>query len=109
MKSSFALLVVSCLGLSCFAVCPSADLTGDCYVDIADFAEFALQWLTGDGVPDDMVSIPGGAFQMGDSIYEGSPIELPCTPLPSTPFLWVNTQSLTGSMLRFSILYFPKV
>lgn len=77
MKSSFALLVVSCLGLSCFAVCPSADLTGDCYVDIADFAEFALQWLTGDGVPDDMVSIPGGAFQMGDSLYEGSPIELP--------------------------------
>ena len=28
-------------------VCPSADLTGDCFVDLADLAIFAQQWLTG--------------------------------------------------------------
>ena len=28
--------------------CPSADLTGDCFVDIADLAVLASQWLTGD-------------------------------------------------------------
>jgi hypothetical protein len=29
-----------------FAGCPSADLTGDCLVDLEDFAVFASQWLT---------------------------------------------------------------
>lgn len=28
--------------------CPSADLTGDCYVDLADLAVMAEQWLTGE-------------------------------------------------------------
>jgi formylglycine-generating enzyme required for sulfatase activity len=46
MKTSITLLVVSCLSLSCFAVCPSMDFTGDCRVDLADFAMFAEQWLT---------------------------------------------------------------
>jgi formylglycine-generating enzyme required for sulfatase activity len=41
-----AVLFVSCFGLSCFAACPSADLTGDCRVDLADFAVLAGQWLT---------------------------------------------------------------
>jgi len=51
-----AVLFVSCLALSCFADCPSMDATGDCQVDIADFAVFAEQWLT-EGVrgPYDMV------------------------------------------------------
>ena len=35
------LLFVSCFVLSCFAECPSADLTGDCFVDFEDFAVFA--------------------------------------------------------------------
>ena len=34
------------------AACPSADLTGDCRVDAADFAVMASQWLF-QGVPDD--------------------------------------------------------
>ena len=30
--------------------CPEADLTGDCFVDLADFVKLAGQWLTGDGI-----------------------------------------------------------
>lgn len=33
-----------------FSECPSADLTGDCRVDLEDFAIFAGQWLT-EGIP----------------------------------------------------------
>jgi hypothetical protein len=40
-----AVLFVSCSGLSCFAGCPAADLTGDCVVDFNDFAIMAGQWL----------------------------------------------------------------
>jgi formylglycine-generating enzyme required for sulfatase activity len=38
------------LALPVFAVCPSADLTGDCRVDLADLAVLASQWLA-DGNP----------------------------------------------------------
>ncbi len=47
MKSLIAFLTACCLGFSCFAVCPSMDLTGDCFVDMADFADLAGQWLSG--------------------------------------------------------------
>jgi sulfatase modifying factor 1 len=69
------------MALPVLASCPSADLTGDCIVDLADFAVISnqwlnaqtnldpllRQWLTGDRLPEDMVSIPAGAFQMGNS------------------------------------------
>ncbi|MHC4456071.1 MAG: formylglycine-generating enzyme family protein [Planctomycetota bacterium] len=49
------------------AECPSADLTGDCFVDFEDLAVLANQWLTTDPcVPDDMAYIPDGNFVMGD-------------------------------------------
>ena len=77
-----------------FADCPSADLTGDCFVDFEDFSviganwlngydyndvnTLASQWLTTDPcVPGDMAYIPDGAFQMGDSFEEGWLDELP--------------------------------
>jgi formylglycine-generating enzyme required for sulfatase activity len=45
-----ALWIVWCclvlLALPVFAACPTADLTGDCRVDLADFAVIAEQWLT---------------------------------------------------------------
>jgi sulfatase modifying factor 1 len=65
--------------LPVFAVCPSADLTGDCYVDLADFAVLVEQWLTGVQVPGDMVIIPAGTFQMGNckTAEEGWTEELP--------------------------------
>jgi len=59
------------------ADCPTADLTGDCFVDMEDLAVFAGQWLTGDGIPADMAFIPGGTFQMGDSFEEGYVAERP--------------------------------
>ncbi|MHC4212829.1 MAG: formylglycine-generating enzyme family protein [Planctomycetota bacterium] len=75
------LFIVS--GSSVIADCPSADLTGDCFVDFQDFAvigaqflngydwndvnTLANQWLTTDPcVSDDMVYIPDGTFVMGD-------------------------------------------
>ena len=69
------------------AACPSADLTGDCFVDFNDFTVMANQWpatdfndvtvmanqwlTVGPYVPDDMVLIPGGTFDMGDHFDEG--------------------------------------
>jgi formylglycine-generating enzyme required for sulfatase activity len=56
------------------------DFTGDCRVDFADFALFAEQWLTeGESLPlpEDLVSIPAGTFQMGDSIGDGGASERP--------------------------------
>jgi formylglycine-generating enzyme len=71
------------LALPILAICPLADLTGDCYVDLADFAVFAEQWMTGDRVPEDMVIIPAGTFQMGNSTNagEGYSEELPVHPV----------------------------
>jgi len=58
--------------------CPSADLTGDCFVDFEDFAILASQWLTTDPcIPDDFAYIPDGTFQMGDSFNEGYSDERP--------------------------------
>ena len=39
------LCLVNLAGVSC-AACPSADLTGDCKVDIEDFSQLASGWLT---------------------------------------------------------------
>jgi len=88
-----SLIVIAISGNFCLAACPSADLTGDCFVDFNDFAllaidwpatdynDFALmadQWLTPDPyVPDDMAYIPGGTFEMGDDFSEGNSDELP--------------------------------
>jgi formylglycine-generating enzyme len=79
------------MALPVLADCPSADLTRDCFVDLADFAvisaqwlntqtdldPFINQWLTGDRLPEDMVAIPAGTLQMGDSIGDGYSSELP--------------------------------
>jgi formylglycine-generating enzyme required for sulfatase activity len=71
----------------------SADLNRDGFVDLEDFALFAAKWLTGDGVPLDMVPIPNGTFEMGDAFNEGSNWELP-----------VHTVTLS----RYSQLYMGK-
>ena len=76
------------------ADCPSADLTGDCFVDFEDFAVIGAQWLNGYDwndvntlanqwlttdpcMPDDMVYISGGEFEMGDHFAEGYDDERP--------------------------------
>ena len=97
--SKLALAVLCCLYLleSAPAACPSADLNGDCFVDFNDFALLAIDWpatdyndfglmaadwLTPDPcIPDDMVFIPGGTFEMGDSFAEGNADERPVHPV----------------------------
>jgi len=85
--------VIGASGGFAVAACPSADLTGDCFVDFNDFALIAIdwpatdfndvavmanQWLTsGPYVPNDMAYIAGGTFQMGNNLGGGWPDELP--------------------------------
>jgi formylglycine-generating enzyme required for sulfatase activity len=84
--------------LPAWGQCPSADLTRDCFVDLADFAVLAgqwltedpnteadnlsllaSQWLTGSRLPSDMIVIPAGTFPMGNCKQpdEGFSYELP--------------------------------
>ena len=44
-KLALICMVLLLVGIS-FGVCPSADLTGDCKVNLADFAIMASEWLT---------------------------------------------------------------
>ncbi|MCK4293223.1 MAG: formylglycine-generating enzyme family protein [Planctomycetes bacterium] len=85
MMSTLALVVLCYLFLtqSAPAACPSADLTGDCFVDFEDFALMAAQWLTTDPcVPNDMIYIPDGEFEMGDHLGDGyADDELPIHPV----------------------------
>jgi len=83
-KTSSILIYIVLIAISgnfCLAACPSADLTGDCFVDYNDFAVMAAQWLTGDPcdpcIPDAMLLIPGGTFEMGDHFNEGFSDERP--------------------------------
>jgi formylglycine-generating enzyme required for sulfatase activity len=77
--------------LAAFTACPSADLSGDCFVDYEDFALMGEKWLNGydyndlaemanqwlSGYPN-MTYIPGGEFEMGDHFApEGYEDELP--------------------------------
>ena len=66
------LTAVLCISGNLLAVCPSADLTGDCIVNLADFAKMAEQWLT-EGIQDiTWVSINDSGAGMKDE--SGSPI-----------------------------------
>jgi hypothetical protein len=87
------LILLALMALPVLADCPSADLTQDCFVDLADFAVISSQWLnsqtdlnplidqwlTGDRLPEDMIVIPDGTFQMGNSkdASEGRSDEFP--------------------------------
>jgi formylglycine-generating enzyme required for sulfatase activity len=50
-KHVVGMVLVLSLTLPSFSACPSADLTGDCRVDLEDFAILAAQWLT-EGLPE---------------------------------------------------------
>ena len=93
MKKSILVCAILLLSTSGHTECPSADLTGDCFVDLADLAvmasqwegepnmpllyDMASQWMT-EGIRDIVfVDIPSGTFQMGDSFDEGGSSELP--------------------------------
>jgi sulfatase modifying factor 1 len=87
-KSIFfgCVVILSLWGGQVCGECPSMDVTGDCFVDLADFAILSSQWLNTQNDLDpfisqwmagDMVIIPAGTFQMGDSKGEGNSSELP--------------------------------
>ncbi len=77
MRNKILVVVIMFSAGLTFAACPSADLTGDCFVDFEDFALMANQWLTTDPcVPGDMAYIPDGNFVMGDH-HDGYSNELP--------------------------------
>jgi len=78
-----------------------ADLTGDCFVDLADFAVMAGRWLTGDRTPLDMVFIPGGSFQMGDSFNEGLPDERPVHTVTLNSFYVGRFEITNGQYCEF--------
>ncbi len=52
MKSTICAAAVCVLATMGWAGCPSADLTGDCTVDLADLEIFGPAWLSGCGNPD---------------------------------------------------------
>ena len=56
--------------------CNCTDINHDAQVDFGDFAFFSRHWLEG-VIPQDMVLIPGGTFEMGDSFAEGASDERP--------------------------------
>jgi formylglycine-generating enzyme len=64
-----------------------ADLDRDGKVDLEDFALFARQWLMEYCSGEDMVPIPGGMFEMGDSTEEGEIDEIPLHSVTVDPFL----------------------
>lgn len=89
-KSLFSVISLTLfvfIGNIAFAGYPSADANGDCFVDLEDFVLMANQWLTGDpNIPEDMVFIPNGGFEMGDHFEEGNSDELPLHPVLLDPF-----------------------
>jgi sulfatase modifying factor 1 len=101
-------VVLSVLGMQVLAECPSMDITGDCYVDLADFALFADQWLTGDhDVPVDMVLIPAGTFQMGDSIGDGFSEERPVHTVTLDSFVMGKYDVTNGQYCAFLNSAYP--
>jgi len=117
------------------ADCPSADITGDCFIDFEDFAVIGAQWLNGCDcndlntlanqwlttdpcVPDDMVYIPDGEFEMGDHFSEGISSELPVHAVLLDSFFmgkyevtnrqycdFLNSASGTGIYVNAGIVY----
>ena len=76
-KILISFVVITISGNFALADCPSADVTGDCYVDFEDVALVAAQWLTTDPcVSDDMIYIHDGEFDMGDH-HDGTSGALP--------------------------------
>ena len=53
--SAAILAAVLCCSGNLWSACPSADLSGDCKVDLEDFAIMASQWLT-EGTPEPVIA-----------------------------------------------------
>lgn len=119
-----SLVVIAFSGNFALAECPSADLTGDCSVDYADFAVMASQWLTrydyndlADMVnqwlatdpcaPDDMAYIPSGGFEMGDHFAESDSAELPVHTVTLDAFYMGKYEVTNGQYCAFLNSAYP--
>jgi sulfatase modifying factor 1 len=104
-KMKKVLWIVGCclvLGaLPSWGVCPPEDLTGDCIVNLQDVAALSHAWLTGNGIPDDMVTIPSGSFVMGDSFNEGSSNERPVHIVTLDSFYMSKYEITNGQYCEF--------
>lgn len=92
-------VILLLLGTQISAECPSGDVTGDCKVNLADFAVIASQWLTGDGIPQGMVLIPSGMFEMGDSFNESLFDEHPVHTVTLSSF-YISKYGITNGQYR---------
>jgi formylglycine-generating enzyme required for sulfatase activity len=88
--------------------CPPPDLTGDCRVDSEDFAVTSAQWLSGNRLPE-MVLIPAGTFQMGNSTNpeEGDADELPVHTITLNSFAMGKYEITNGQYCAFLNSAFP--
>jgi len=91
-SAEIVILLIACLCLinsaQALVYCPSADITGDRFVDPQDLLLMANLWLTTDPcVPDDMAYIPYGGYEMGDHLLEGTSSELPLHPVLLDSFI----------------------
>jgi sulfatase modifying factor 1 len=101
--TSFGLLltVIMSICLPSFAAnCPTADLTGDCRVDLSDLAVMASQWLQR-GSPDTMALIPGGTFLMGDQLGGGNGNEVPVHSVQLSSYFLAKKLTTTGEYCAF--------
>jgi sulfatase modifying factor 1 len=97
-------LVVGCsvlLILPAWGLCPPEDMTGDCIVNLQDLAALSHAWLTGDGIPNDMVAIPSGFFIMGDTFHEGDSNEQPVHIVTLDPFYMSKYEITNGQYCTF--------
>jgi formylglycine-generating enzyme required for sulfatase activity len=97
------------LALPVWGQCPSMDFTGDCFVDFADFALFAEEWLTGGRLPEDLVPVPAGTFQMGNSTNasEGGSQELPVHTVTLDSFAMGKYEITNGQYCEFLNSAYP--
>jgi formylglycine-generating enzyme len=92
--------VLSLWGVQVCGECPPEDLTGDCIVNLQDVAALSHAWLTGDGIPADMVFL-NGTFQMGDSFNEGLGDELPVHSVILSSFYMGKYEITNGEYCAF--------
>jgi sulfatase modifying factor 1 len=124
-------MLFGCLVLFAMPVvvaCPSMDFNGDCFVNLADFSMFASQWLTGNPglelsdltvfveqwlkgnrLPEDMVILPAGIFQMGNSTNagEGYSNELPVHTVTLDSFAVGKYEITNGQYCAFLNSLYP--
>ncbi|MCP4256538.1 MAG: hypothetical protein GY774_03315 [Planctomycetes bacterium] len=101
MKLSFFTLILSLFLIgSAWAICPSGDLNGDCYVDMLDIQIFAEQWLE----PSDPSSEPNYAdfdgingVNMSDFVLLTENWHLSGNPLVINEFMASNSKSFADT------------